>query len=313
MSSIIQSVVAIGIIMVVGWLGRRIGLLPEATEKVLVDLVYWFLAPAMLFSTISRSDVHQVFGTPLAVAACAGLLTVVFFVLLAWPIFKPSFGELAMGAMSASLNNAAFIGIPVATYVLGNAIHGVPIMVFQLGCLSPTFFVIADLVGSHSKPTAGRIVKTVLKNPMVISALIAFLISWFNVTLPELVTIPIDMVGEAGSAVILIAFGCSIYGKRLKIGNRDGRIAVLATLGKLVIQPLAALGIGLLLGLRGADLMAVTVMAALPTANNAFVAARRAGVDLEVPQETILMTTFLSMPMVVLIAWIFHQFFGVAI
>lgn len=80
---------------------------------------------------------------------------------------------------------------------------------------------------------------------------------------------------------------------------------------KLVVQPGIALLVGHLLGLRGAGLMAVTVMAALPTAQNAFIASTRAHAGEEVAQGAVLVTTFASLPVVLVIAWVFHAFLGV--
>lgn len=309
MVNIVQSVIAVGIIMLVGWLGRRLGMLPDNTDKVLTDVVYWFLAPAMLFSTIMGADLHEAIGKPFLVAIIAGLSTVVFFFTTAWLIFRPKLPDLTMGAMGAALNNAAMIGIPISTYVLGNGIHSVPIMLFQLGFLTPTFFVCADLLAADSKPTFKLVTKSVVTNPMLISAVLGFLVSWFQIPLPGLVTIPAELVGEAGSAVVLIAFGASIYGKRLRLSNRTGYMALYSTFGKVVVQPIIALGVAYSLGMRGESMMAVVVMAAMPTANNAFVIATRAKVDPKGTQETILLTTACSLPMVILITWVFHQFF----
>lgn len=309
MVNIVQSVIAVGIIMLIGWLGRRLGMLPDNTDKVLTDVVYWFLAPAMLFSTIMGADLHEAIGKPFLVAIIAGLSTVVFFFTTAWLIFRPKLPDLTMGAMGAALNNAAMIGIPISTYVLGNGIHSVPIMLFQLGFLTPTFFVCADLLAADSKPTFKLVTKSVVTNPMLISAVLGFLVSWFQIPLPGLVIIPAELVGEAGSAVVLIAFGASIYGKRLRLSNRTGYMALYSTFGKVVVQPIIALGVAYSLGMRGESMMAVVVMAAMPTANNAFVIATRAKVDPKGTQETILLTTTCSLPMVILITWVFHQFF----
>jgi predicted permease len=52
-----------------------------------------------------------------------------------------------------------------------------------------------------------------------------------------------------------------------------------------------ALGLGLLFGLTGHDLFAVVVMAALPTAQNVFVAASRYRAAENLARDTVLVTT----------------------
>ena len=55
----------------------------------------------------------------------------------------------------------------------------------------------------------------------------------------------------------------------------------------------------MLLGLTGPALMSVTIMAALPSAQNAYIAATRAGAGERIAQGTVLVTTFASLPVVV--------------
>lgn len=311
MGTIIQSICAIALVIFVGWLARRTGVLPDGTEKVLTNLVYWIAAPGLLFSTISGTDIHSVVGAPLQVAALSGVGSALVFVAVALVTVRPPAAELALGAMSASLNNAAYIGVPIAVYVLGDAVHGVPIMVFQLGFFTPMFFVLADLLGHHSKPTPRLVLKGVVTNPMVIAAFLGFLCAWFQVALPALVTVSTTMVGEAAASVVLIAFGASLHGRRLRPHSRAGVLVAMASTTKLVVQPGIAWIVGSMLGLGAEDLMAVVVMAALPTAQNAFIASTRAGAGEEIAQGTTLVTTFASLPVVVLIAWLFHTWGGV--
>jgi len=309
--TIIQSICAIALVIVAGWVARRTGALPEGTERVLTDLVYWLAAPALLFSTIAATDIRSLLGAPLQVAAVSGVGSALVFAAVAALTLRPPAAELVLGSMSASLNNAAYIGVPIALYVLGDAVHGVPIMVFQLGFFTPMFFVLADLVGNHRRPTPGIVVRGVVTNPMVIAAFVGFMCAWFSVPLPEVLTVSTTMVGEAAPPVVLLAFGASLFGQRFRLHSRAGALIGLASVTKLVVQPGIALLVGHLLGLRGAGLMAVTVMAALPTAQNAFIASTRAHAGEEVAQGAVLITTFGSLPVVLVIAWVFHAFLGV--
>ena len=104
--------------------------------------------------------------------------------------------------------------------------------------------------------------------------------------------------------MILLAFGISLRGGGARV--RGGAGAVLASATKLVVQPLVALSVGMALGLRGQALMSVTVMATLPTAQNAYIAATRAGGGVEIAQGTVLITTFASLPVTIAAAALFH-------
>ncbi len=310
MGDIVQSICAIGLIMAVGWLARRTRALGEGSVQVLTDLVYWIAAPALLFSVISTTAIDEVLGIPLIVAAASGIGTAVVFAMIAGPLMRARTADVVLGSMASSLNNAAYIGIPIAVYVLGSATHGVPIMVFQLGFFTPMFFVLADLVGSDRRPTPWTVVRGVITNPMVIAAFLGFVCAWFSVPVPELFAVATSMAGDAAAPVVLVAFGASLVGQHLRVHSQMGHLTVLASVLKLLVEPGLACVVGYLLGLRGTDLMAVTVMGGLPTAQNAFIAASRAHAGEEIAQGTVLITTLASLPMTVATAWLFHSVLG---
>lgn len=153
MVSIVWSVLSIALIIGVGWIARRGGALGPDAAGSLASATYWVASPAMLFHAIVSTGTSGVFGAPLAVAAASGFGTALLFVLVARLFLRLSRGETALGAMASSLNNGAYIGIPIAVYVLNDASAVVPILVFQLGFFTPMFFVLADLVGSGQRPS----------------------------------------------------------------------------------------------------------------------------------------------------------------
>lgn len=260
----------------------------------------------MLFHAIVSTGTSGVFGAPLAVAAASGVGTALLFVLVARLFLRLSRGETALGAMASSLNNGAYIGIPIAVYVLNDASAVVPILVFQLGFFTPMFFVLADLVGSGQRPSVLGVAKVVARNPMVIAAACGFLFSAAGWPMPTLLDVSTSMLGAAAPPMILLSFGASLVDRRSASGESGIAATVCAIACKLALQPAIACGVGVLLGLAGPALMSVTIMAALPAAQNAYIAATRAKAGERIAQGTVLVTTFASLPVVVGIAALFH-------
>ena len=292
MASVLWSVLSIALIIGVGWVARRAGALgPEAAGS-LASVTYWVASPAMLFHAIISTGTSGVFGAPLAVAAASGVGTALLFVTVARLFLHLTRGETTLGAMASSLNNGAYIGIPIAVYVLNDASAVVPILVFQLGFFTPMFFVLADRV--------------VARNPMVIAALCGFMFSAAGWSMPTLLDVSTSMLGAAAPPMILLSFGASLVDRRSASGDSGIAATACAIVGKLALQPAIACGVGILLGLSGSALMSVTIMAALPSAQNAYIAATRAKAGERIAQGTVLVTTFASLPVVVGIAAIFH-------
>ena len=306
MVSIIWSVLSIAFIIGVGWAARRGGALgPEAAGS-LASATYWVASPAMLFHAIVATGTSGVFGAPLAVAAASGAGTALLFVAVARLFLRLTRGEIALGAMASSLNNGAYIGIPIAVYVLNDASAVVPILVFQLGFFTPMFFVLADLVGSGQRPSVVGIARVVARNPMVIAAVCGFMFSAAGWPMPTLLDVSTSMLGAAAPPMILLSFGAALVDRRAASGDAGAPAIACAVVAKLAVQPSIACGVGMLLGLTGPALMSVTIMAALPSAQNAYIAATRAKAGERIAQGTVLVTTFASLPVVVGIAAIFH-------
>lgn len=310
MAVIAENVAALAVVILVGWLLRRTGAVGPEAGKVLSSFVYWAAAPALLLYSIAETPISQVLGRPLVVAASSGVLTAAIFALVARFAMRADVGQVVLGSMSAALNNAAYIGIPIGIYVLGHASYGVPVMIFQLGFLTPLFYVLSDLVGSHKKPTVVGVLRRVFTNPMVIAAILGFLISATRVQMPSIVNTTAHLIGEAAPGTVLVALGTSLVGQTFSLHDADGHLTEMATVFKLVVQPLIALATGLALGMNGHALMAVVIMAGLPTAQNAFIAATRAKVGERIAEATVVLTTVLSLPLTVLVAWLFVNFFG---
>ena len=74
---------------------------------------------------------------------------------------------------------------------------------------------------------------------------------------------------------------------------------------KLVGQPVIAASLGAALGLRGHELFAVVVMAALPTAQNIFTYSLRYDRGVYLTRDTIFVTTLASAPVILVAALVF--------
>ena len=102
---------------------------------------------------------------------------------------------------------------------------------------------------------------------------------------------------------MLIAYGVSLrLGPRPGSGGSAPVLALIVTL-KLVVQPVVAYTVGrFALGMEGAPLLAVTVLAALPAAQNIFVIAVRYDRSTVLARDAVFATTVLSVPAVAVAA-----------
>lgn len=119
-------------IILVGWFVGRRRILGDNARPVLSGLTFFVASPALLFETLSKARLQEVFAEPLLVTAVAAIITAAAFFGLARFWLKRALPEALMSAMSASLANSANLGIPIAVYVLGDASYVAPLLIFQL-------------------------------------------------------------------------------------------------------------------------------------------------------------------------------------
>ncbi|CAM3241105.1 Membrane transport protein [Arthrobacter ulcerisalmonis] len=293
-------------IILVGWFVGKRNILGENARPVLSALTFFVASPALLFETLSKAHLQDVFAAPLLVAAVSAAATALIFFSVAKFWLGRSLPESLMSSMSASLANSANLGIPIAVYVLGDASYVAPLLIFQLAFFTPIFLMILDASTSGRRTTPLRFVLMILRNPMIVGSGLGLLVAGTGFQVPELILQPIHLIGGAAIPAMLIAFGMSLNGTRPLQASSGRRVdTLLASTFKLVVHPaLAYFFAHFALGLDGHALFAVVVTAALPTAQNVFVAATRYQTGVTVAKDTVLITTVVAVPAMIGVAFL---------
>ena len=291
------------IILVGMFVGRR-GILGENARSVLSALTFFVASPALLFETLSKANLHDVFAAPLLVTAAGAIATAAIFFCIVRFLLKRSLPESLMSSMSSSLANSANLGIPIAVFVLGDASYVAPLLIFQLAFFTPLFLMALDATTSTHRTTPLGFVLMILRNPMIVGTGLGLLVAGTGWQVPELVMQPIHLIGGAAIPAMLLAFGMSLNGSRPLQASSGRRLdTLLASSFKLIVHPLLAYVIArFALGMEGQALFAVVVTSALPTAQNVFVAASRYQTGLTVARDTVLITTIVAVPAMIGVA-----------
>ena len=297
MSAVVAAFVALVAVAVLGYFVGRLGVLRASDELVLSRLAFFVATPALLFTTVARADLSAIFS-PVLLTNLASLFVVqVLYLLVAVVIWRRTRGEATIGVLAASYVNAGNLGVPVAAYVLGSGALVAPIVLFQLLVMAPVAFAIldGDRQGSGRRISWRTVVTRPLRNPLTVASLVGLLVAAVGIELPAMLMRPIDLVAAAAVPVALVAYGLSLSGARDSITlSRD---VVLAVVLKTFVQPAVAWAFGhWVLGLEGIALLAPTLLAALPTAQNVYVYAVHYRSAKTLARSTVLLSTLLSIP-----------------
>ncbi|MGW5853062.1 AEC family transporter [Micrococcus sp. NPDC055215] len=320
MQQVLSGFAVVWVIIAVGFLVGRTGVLGEDARTVLSRTAFFVGNPALLFVTLSRADVAAVLGPQLWVAAISALAAAGVYLAVTVPLLQgrpPS--ERVMAGLSSSLVNSANLGIPIATYVLGDAALAAPALIFQLAVYTPLYVAAMDATTAREaeeRATGRRAVRRspgraalaqlgqTARNPMVGGAMLGLLFSVTGWALPGPLMQSVELIGGLSIPAMLLAFGMSLVGSR-PLARAGGRRAdvLIASAVKLLVHPLLAWVLAqFVFGLDARHVFVAVVLASLPTAQNVYVSAVRYDAGLRVSKDTILVTTVVAIPAMIGVA-----------
>ncbi len=291
----------VGVAIALGWLLGRIDLLGPQATHVLSRLTFFVLSPFLLFVVLAQADVHTLFSALLPVSALAAVIVFVIYVAVARFVWRRSAGETLIGTLSAGQVNSNNIGIPLSLYLLGSAAYPAPVILLQLLVFTPVTMAIFEAVTSGQRRPMAILGRTVT-NPIVVGSLLGVLVSASGVKLPPIILDPAQLIANACVPVLLISYGISLHGRRVLAASGRRRDILFASALKLFVMPLVAWVIAAqVFHLAPHDVLIVTVLAALPTAQNVFNYAQRFHVGETIARDTVFLTTIGCVPVLMAI------------
>ncbi len=302
MGGVLTGFATIAVVVALGAFLAQVKLVDAAGQRMLSLLAFYVASPALLVTVLAESDPAEVYSGHL-VATLAGVAAAAGAVVAVAVVRRWDLGTTTVAGLCSAYVNAGNLGIPVAAYALGDAALVAPVLLLQLLVLQPLALTLLDVAVSPDRVSLGRILSRPITNPLTIGSSLGVGLAVTDVRLPDAVHAPLEVVAGMAVPAMLIA-----YGVALRLGPLPGRgvaPSALATVTalKMGVQPLAAYGVArFAFGMDGHDLFAVTLLAALPTAQNVFVVATRYERGVLLARDSIFVTTLLAAPMAILIA-----------
>jgi len=302
LQAVLAGFATIGVVIALGFLLAHLGVVHEDSQVLLTRLVFFVATPALLFQTLSTAPVGQILTSGLAVAALSFIGTAAVYVVLAQTVWRRSTGDTVLGALSSAYVNAGNIGLPIMVYVLGTASFIAPVLLMQLLVITPMAFAVLDSVVSGRRPSVWGVISQPVHNPITVGSFLGLTSSLAGWQVPSAVAAPVGLIAGMAVPGVLLAYGISLrLGPRPIVGGPVVELVVVCAL-KLVVQPVLAYAAARwFFNLDARALLAATVVAALPTAQNIFVYATRYQRSTSLARDSIFVTTLLSVPVLLTI------------
>ena len=199
-------------------------------------------------------------------------------------------------------SSAAILGLAFINNMY-DSVGMAPLMI--IGCV-PLYNIFAVIIltlkgdNGGKKPNMKETFINVMKNPILLSILIALPFALLNLHFPSFVNKAIGSVANTAPPLALISIGASFEGKK---ALKKMKPTLLASFIKLILLASLFLPLAVFFGYRNQELMALLVMLGSPTTVSSYIMAKNTGNDGILTSSIIVLTTLLSS--LTLTLWIF--------
>lgn len=289
------------------WL-RKSGLAPEEHWVSVEQFSYWLLFPSLLITTLAKADVPagEAGAMALVLVIMMSIMTIGVLMLRSpmarrWGVGDAAFTSVFQG----SVRWHGFIALAVASNLYGEP--GVALVAVALAALAPlangvAVAVLARFGAAETEASAGRTFMMIAQNPLIWGCVIGVTLNLTKISLWVPLETLLDLLGRSALGIGMLAIGAAL---RIRAAREAGAAALLTMFLKLIVAPALCLGIGLVVGLSGVTLVVAVICAAVPSAMNGFLLARKMGGDAPLYAAAVTLQTgaaLITMPVWIAIA-----------
>lgn len=283
------------LVMVIGYVLRLLHVVDEPFIKTLNSFNYKVTLPVLLFRDIAESDFYSVWDTKYVCFCFLATLVCISAIWLSAGILYRNKTQLGEFVQASYRSSAAVLGIAFIQNIYGTS-GMAPLMI--IGTV-PLYNVAAVLILSFTGPSShGFTLKTlkaslldIAKNPIILGILLGMAASLCHISFPVIVTKTVNNISVLATPLALIGLGAGFEGRK---ALKQLKPTAVATLLKLVIQPVIFLPLAIHLGFREEMLVALLVMLGAPTTVSCYIMAKNMGHEGVLTSSVVVATTFLS-------------------
>lgn len=289
-----EQVAILYILVAVGAIADKTGIYTEKVAKSCTDLLFYIITPAVIIESFLSLDYNHETAKGLFTAMACGFALHTVAALISSLVFnRCSREQSCIYKYACVYGNCGYMALPLASAVLGD--EGVfycsaVIISFQIFSFTHGIYVITKGKGGEKVKFD---FKKLIINPGVLSVIIGLPIFLLSVKLPVIISSPLHYIASLNTPVAMLIFGTYIANTDFKSIFKNWRIFAVA-LVKLIILPLLLMAAFRLMGITGALLVALSISAGAPTANNTVMFAAKYDRNTGLASQTVAVVSFVS-------------------
>lgn len=288
----LRVVVPMALLMSAGVLVRKAGFIDRPAMRQFDRLIFRLFMPVLLFKNIYDTDLSTTMNGRLLAFATVGMFLVFLLAFFAPSLLIKDHNKAATIGQAIIRSNYILFGVAVSQSIFGES--GVAIVallgVVAVPATNAMSAVILEINRSgRAKP--GQIMVSILKNPMVIAALLALTLKLTHFRFPELIYSVIADIASVTTTVSFISLGVSLDPGELKKNLHPLGVGLVL---RMLVVPAIFLPLSVAFGFRNQALCALMVLFAAPAAVGSYPMAVAMGADGPLAGQLVCTTTVVS-------------------
>lgn len=286
-------VVPMAIMMGLGILLRVLKVTDRQTMKNVDRITYWVFMPTLMFYNIYTTDFSDMKNLGFIAFGVIGLAVLMIAAIYLVPLVIREPKEYAAIGQAILRPNYILFGCAVANSIYGSGNIGI---VMLMGAIAvPAFNAMSAIVleaGRCGRSNIGKLMRAILKNPMVIAAALGIGVNLLGIRFPDMISGVVKDVADLTTPISFLSMGVSLS---LGAMTQKRKQLLFGIVCRMAVVPLIFMPLALALGFRGQELCAIMILFAAPTAVSSYPMAVAMGADGDLAGQMVATTTVLSL------------------
>lgn len=305
----LNATIPIFLVMVAGYVLRRINMVDDCFVKTLNTFNYKVTLPILLVVDIAEADFYTVWDTSFVLFCFLVTLCCILVISLISKFFikdKSIKGEFIQASYRGS---AAVLGVAFMQNIYGTSAIA-PLMILAT---VPLYNVAAVMILSFTSPESTGFDKNSLKksfkgiaaNPIIWGIFIGMIISVARIELPLIIDKTMRNFSVLATPLALIGLGAGFEGRKALAKIKP---TIISTLIKLFVMPAIFLPLAAAMGFRNEKMVSILIMLGAPTTVSCYIMSRNLGHEGVLSSSCVVSTTFLSSVFITLWLYLLKSF-----
>lgn len=286
------------LLMLLGFLMQKKQTINQSFVEIASDMVFNYCLPCLLFFSVLKSDINFIEQLDLLKAGFIVTFGLFFLGEIFAYFFVKDSRDKGVFVQGVFRSNMAIMGLATVTNAYGN--QGIGVGAVYMGILTIVYNILSVICLSRTEADSGNMVTKVItmtkkigQNPLIIALVSAFVYKLLHLPmLPEFIVKTGELLAAVALPLALICAGATLDIKSML--TMSG-VSMQASIGRIVVAPIVAVGAGLLMQLSALQMGVMFIMVASPVAAASYVMARSMGGNEVLAANILGFTTVFSM------------------